>query len=99
MSVCMADRSLLTAALLCWLIVPACVADAEPLAAAAAELIYFTDDGSEGGTPLFPGFLHHSIWSGLGQASSGSGQAVAEGPVARFHQWTIDHDYTCRPGS
>ena len=37
----------------------------------SAELIYFTEDGTEAGTPLLPGFSNHSIWSGLGVASNG----------------------------
>ncbi len=37
----------------------------------SAELIYFTVDGTEAGTPLLPGFSNHSVWSGLGVASNG----------------------------
>lgn len=37
-----------------------------------AELIYFTDDGTQTGTSLSPGFLHHSCWSGIGASSAGN---------------------------
>ncbi len=37
----------------------------------SAELIHFTHDGTETGTPLLPGFSNHSVWSGLGKASNG----------------------------
>ena len=52
-----------------------CVACPEALAAprkrAHAELIHFTDDLTEQGGRLLPGFEHHSMWSGLGRASNG----------------------------
>jgi hypothetical protein len=44
---------------------------AVPESAPTAELIYFTVDGTETGTPLMPGFLNDSVWSGLGVASNG----------------------------
>lgn len=36
-----------------------------------AELFCFTEDGTATGAPLIPGFLNHSIGSGLGVASNG----------------------------
>lgn len=36
-----------------------------------ARLLHFTDDGTEGGTPLFPGFPHNSVWSAIGTAQDG----------------------------
>ncbi len=45
-----------------------------PAAAAAdpeAKLIFFTEDGTETGVPLLPGFPLHSVWSGLGQSDDG----------------------------
>ncbi|MEN8116702.1 MAG: T9SS type A sorting domain-containing protein [Bacteroidota bacterium] len=37
----------------------------------SAEEIYFTENGSLGGTPLFPGFRNNSCWSGIGASSNG----------------------------
>jgi hypothetical protein len=37
-----------------------------------AEVLVFTDDGSPYGDPLFPGFRHHSCWSGIGRSSDGN---------------------------
>ena len=42
-------------------------ADADP----NAELIFFTEDGTQNGTPLLPGFPLHSVWSGMGQSEDG----------------------------
>ena len=59
-------------------------------AAATAELIHFTEDGSAEGKPLLPGFKHHSIWSGIGAGSNGkiyiavSNHAQPGGNVAVF---------------
>lgn len=38
----------------------------------SAELIHFTDDGTENGNSLFPGFRHNSCWSGIGVSSKGN---------------------------
>ncbi|MBT8458858.1 MAG: hypothetical protein KJN60_04230, partial [Boseongicola sp.] len=48
------------------LLLPSFVA-AEP----SARLIHFTEDGTENGAPLLPGFAMHSVWSGMGQAEDG----------------------------
>jgi hypothetical protein len=37
-----------------------------------ARLLHFTEDGSEAGARLFPGFRHHSCWSGIGASSKGN---------------------------
>jgi hypothetical protein len=37
----------------------------------SARLWFFTEDGAETGALLYPGFRHHSLWSGLGQAPDG----------------------------
>jgi len=44
---------------------------ADLIAQPSARLLFFTDDGTESGTPLLPGFLHDSIWSGYGVAANG----------------------------
>lgn len=44
---------------------------AEPIADPSVELIHFTDDLSEQGSPLLPGFLNHSCWSGIGATGEG----------------------------
>lgn len=49
------------------LLLAAGVARADP----TAELIFFTDDGSESGTPLLSGFRHHSVWDGIGATADG----------------------------
>ncbi|MCH6257216.1 hypothetical protein MLD52_11710 [Puniceicoccaceae bacterium K14] len=45
--------------------------NAKPNDFPSAELLFFTNDGTEGGESQFPGFTHQSIWSGLGKASNG----------------------------
>ena len=56
----------------------------------SARLIHFTDDGTESGAPLLPGFRMHSVWSGMGQADDGtiyiavSNHKQAGGNVAIF---------------
>lgn len=68
---------------LAWFGLPAM---AEP----SARLIHFTDDGTELGTPLLPGFPLHSVWSGMGQTNDGtvyiavSNHAEPGGNVAIF---------------
>ncbi|QMU57964.1 MAG: hypothetical protein GKR98_06985 [Boseongicola sp.] len=42
------------------------------LAEPSADLIFFTEDGTETGAPLVPGFPLNSIWSGMGQSSDGT---------------------------
>jgi hypothetical protein len=37
-----------------------------------ADLLFFTADGAASSPKLLPGFLHHSIWSGMGVASDGN---------------------------
>jgi dipeptidyl aminopeptidase/acylaminoacyl peptidase len=39
-------------------------------AAPTASLIYFTEDGTQSGAPLFPGFRLDSVWSAMGQAEN-----------------------------
>lgn len=64
-----------------------------PLAALAepgASLIHFTEDGTEAGAPLLPGFALHSVWSGMGKTRDGrifvalSNHDEAAGNVALF---------------
>jgi len=38
----------------------------------SAEKVYFTEDGTQNGTQLFPGFRNHSCWSGIGASSNGN---------------------------
>lgn len=48
---------------------------AAPLEAGAepsARLIHFTTDGTAEAGPLLPGFVMHSVWSGMGQAEDGT---------------------------
>lgn len=47
------------------------VADAGPRKQASAELLHFTADLTEAGTPLRPDFEHDSMWNGLGRGADG----------------------------
>ncbi len=38
----------------------------------SARLLHFTDDLTEAGTALFPGFRNHSSWTGIGASSKGN---------------------------
>jgi len=38
----------------------------------SARVVHFTDDGTEYGDRLLPGFRHHSCWSGIGRSSDGN---------------------------
>jgi hypothetical protein len=59
----------LPALLVLALLAPSAVA--LPRQSPSASLLHFTDDLTATGQPLFPGFLHHSMWSALGRASNG----------------------------
>jgi sugar lactone lactonase YvrE len=46
-------------------------ASARPARQPTAELIYFTDDTTANGKPLREGFVHDSVWCGLGRGPNG----------------------------